>query len=108
MERAAETSLTNFDGLVNGMLAFKIDYLGVNRSLIFEDMIMDGIFQPGETWGFIIQDYQNMFGLPPSALGSIGVPSLGDTLSSGSIIAIPEPATLCLLGLGGLLLRKRR
>jgi len=103
-----ETSLTNYDGLVNQALAFKIDYGGMNQPLVYEDMILDGIFQPGETWAFIIQDYQNMFGLPASMLGSFGVPSFGDSMSSGSIIAIPEPMTLALLGLGGLLLRKRR
>ena len=105
----AETSLTNYDGLVNGALAFKIDYYGINRSLVFEDMNPDGIFEPGETWAFIIQDYQNVFGLAPSMLGSPGVPSPGEQfMSSGSIIAIPEPATLALLGAGVLLLRRRR
>jgi hypothetical protein len=103
-----QTSLTNYDGLVNDVLAFKIDYFGMNRSLVYEDN-PNGIFEPGEIWGFIIQDYQNMWGLPASALGSIGVPSMftGDQLSSGSIIAIPEPMTLTLLGLGGLLVRRR-
>ncbi len=106
-----ETSLTNYDGLVNGVLAFEIDYFGMNRPLVYESMGVNGIFEPGETWAFIIQDYQNMFGMQASALGSIGVPSFNEPtavpLSTGSIIAIPEPMTLTLLGLGGLLVRRR-
>ena len=105
-----ETSLTNFDGLVNGALAFKIDRLGINRPLVSESMINDGVFQAGETWEFIIQDYQNILGLPASAMGSPGVPSTGENmLSSGSIIAIPEPGTMALLIIGGAaaLIRRR-
>ena len=65
-----ETSITNFDGLVNGQEAFKIDFLGVNDSLKFESLIPDGIFQAGETWEFVIDEYINALGLPASALGS--------------------------------------
>lgn len=107
-----ETGLTNVDGLINGMLAFKIDAVGVNTPLVFESMVVDGIFAPGETWNFIIQDYTSGLGLPPSALGSIGVPSPGPATaaSSGSIIAIPEPASAALVGLGllGLSAGRRR
>ena len=97
-----ETSLSNPDGLVNGVLAFKIDSVGINTPLVFESAGFDGIFAVGETWGFIIQDYTNGLGLPPDALGSIGVPSPGAATlaSSGSIIAVPEPASAALLGLG--------
>jgi len=99
-----ETTLSNVDGTVNGMLAFKIDAVGVNTPLIPSVATADGIFAPGETWEFIIQDYANPF-LPASALSSIGVPSvepLPPFLSSGSIIArpIPEPGTAALIGLG--------
>ena len=95
-----ETTLTNVDGLVNGMLSFKIDAVGVNTPLIFESLAFDGIFTAGETWHFIIQDYANGLGLLPSAFASIGVPSAGDLVSSGSIIAeVPEPSTAGLLGI---------
>ena len=104
-----ETTLSNYDGLVNGAWAFKIDWVGVNKPLVGESIAMDGIFQAGETWEFIIQDYRNILGLTASTLGSIGVPSGPlDNLSSGSIIAIPEPTTMLLLTLGGLTLVRRK
>jgi hypothetical protein len=108
-----ETSLSNFDQyLVNGEEAFKIDYAGSNVPLVFESMAVDGIFQAGETWEFIIDDYFNTLGLPASAFASAGlVGSLsgGDTISSGSIL-VPEPGTILLAGLGlaGLALLARR
>lgn len=104
-----ETLHSNFDGWVNGGTAFRIDWVGIHAPLIFENILVDGIFQAGETWEFVIQDYSNIFGTPASVLGSIAVPSpFGPDLSSGSIIAIPEPVTICLLGLGSLALLRRR
>ena len=118
------TTLTNFDEMVGDVstgpaqsgLAFKIDSIGLNTPLVFESMTQDDVFEPGEIWQFIIQEYANTLGLPPSALGSVGAPPLGaiaaasagDSVSSGSVIT-PEPATLSLLVMGGLgLLRRRR
>jgi hypothetical protein len=102
-----ETHITNWDGYVNGEEAFKIDSRisdpnGINHPLIFESLIPDDIFQAGETWQFYIQDYFNLMGIPASAFmspGRVGVFSGGDPISSGSIIAIPEPGTLLLTGL---------
>jgi hypothetical protein len=96
-----ETVFSNIDGLAASpglplQHTFKIDTVGVNRPLVFESFVFDGIWAPGETWHFIIQDYGNGLGLPPFLYDSIGVPSIVSPPSSGSIIAIeiPEPGTL--------------
>ena len=110
-----DTGLTNFDGTVNLGHAFKIDTLGFNRPLITESFFpLNDIFEAGETWHFVIQDYTNGLGLPASLLSSVGVGvgSLGLT-STGSIVAIPvpEPGTVMMFfgaGLMGLVALARR
>ena len=106
-----ETVLTNDDGWINGELAFRIDNVGVNQPLISESMTPNLVFEPGETWEFVIQNYLNACGLSPALFGSVGVPSGGDLASSGSIIAIPAPGAVLLGSIGVCLvgwLRRRR
>ena len=70
-----------------------------------------GIFEPGEFWDVIIDDYFNTAGIGPAEFRSIGVgfASPGPP-SSGSIIGIvPEPASLGMaMGAGVLLLMPQR
>jgi hypothetical protein len=49
---------SNADGLINGALAMQIDAVGNNRPLISESMTPDNMFEAGETWQFVVQDYQ--------------------------------------------------
>jgi len=105
----AQTNLSNLDGSVNGFGAFRIDQVGVNKPLISESVLTDGVFQAGETWAFMIQDYANNAGMLANAFAAPGVPSLGiGDGSSGSIIGVlaPEPGTGGLLIMGLLALAR--
>jgi hypothetical protein len=109
-----ETLIDNYDGFIgnagrdDGTLAFKIDNFDINTPLVGESMNQDLIFEPGETWTFILQDFQNSAGGMPTPFDSLGIASLSGGTSTGSIIAVPEPATLSLLAVGGLTLLRRR
>lgn len=92
----------NYDGMVNGAFAMKIDSIGVNRPLIYESLIWDGIFQTGETWQFVVQDYVGQ-----GTGGAFFSPGIVGTDTLPSII-VPEPAGMALSVLGGLLLLRRR
>ena len=112
-----ETRFSNVDGHGVGAgtpdiegLAFRIDTLGMNRNLVFESITADGIFEPGETWQFIVQDYENAAGTAPDLFFSVGM--AGDSAaivnSSASIVRmVPAPAS-SVLGLMGLALLRRR
>lgn len=107
-----QTTFSNFDGIINGQHAVKLDNVGINRPLIAE---LGGsqplVFEPGETWEIVLDDWLTGTGLTPADMGSIGVPStLVPDPSSGSIVAIPvpEPASLSLLALGALAIGRGR
>ena len=119
----AGTTITNYDGLVDAFpgsatpgQAFQIDTLGINKPLVFESIAANGIFEVGEVWHFIIQDYVNTAApaLLPELFNSVGVASAsaGGPPSSGSIIAvaIPEPNAVAAIGLvtATLGIRRRR
>ena len=104
-----QTLISNFDGYIGnaGLFdaeeAFKIDNIGINRPLQSESLNANLIFEPDETWVFIIQDFTNDLGGTPTPFDSEGIAGLstGFPLSTGSIIATtPEPATMLLLSAG--------
>lgn len=109
------SSCTNLDEMVGNTLAdiapaFKIDDYGENTPLVSENVNNDGIFQNGESWEFVIQDYLNAWSGSAANLNSQGIVSVSSGPSStGSILVrVPEPAALGLLALMiGATLRRR-
>ncbi|MCA9229909.1 MAG: PEP-CTERM sorting domain-containing protein [Planctomycetales bacterium] len=112
----------NRDGLIEDVAnapgirndAFRIDNIGLNQPLIGGD---DGdlVFEPGESWTFLVSNFTNVGSMPPSFLSPGGFAgSSTDPLSNASIVAnlakIPEPST-CLLAafaLGMAAMRRRQ
>ncbi len=113
----AETSISNWDGFTDevglsiplpfGHESFRIDNQvsdpsGHHHPLVSESLLTDGVWQAGETWEFVLQDYANTLGASADSFTSIGVGTAsldiaGIIPSSGSIIAVPEPASIVLL-----------
>lgn len=112
------TFITNMDELVGQAatappwLAFKIDSIGANQPLISESLIADNIWQAGEVWEFVLQDYWNKVGGAAHLFGSTGLAAgstadniAGAVVSTGSVI-VPEPSwgflamALAALGVG--------
>jgi len=110
------TAISNDDGLINQEEAFLINNLptDMNNPLIFESGPVDNMFQPGETWRFIIDGYGNPAGQQPHVFDQIGVPdpTLPGMTASGNIVAVPlvpEPSTgVALVALGACALLARR
>jgi MYXO-CTERM domain-containing protein len=96
----------NADGTVNGSLAMRIDSVGVNRPLILESMTADGIFEAGEAWQFVLEDYVNV--PAADAFTTPGVVGGADLRPSIIGTVIPEPSGMVLGLLGGLAFLRRR
>lgn len=97
--------------------AFKIDgtvtITGGNDALISESAGINEIFEPGETWTFLVSNYMPLSGIFPPSFGSVGaygVASNSNPLSNASILAspVPEPASMLLLAGAGLAFLRRR
>jgi len=92
-------SFANFDGLMTVNLftdysVVKIDTVGINRPLIFESGNIAGVFEPGETWRFVLVDWTPVVQGSIANLCSVGISlsSENDPCSStGSIIALEVP-----------------
>jgi len=112
-------SVGNFDGVIEDLVqpgaarAFRIDgttTAGINNPLIAETGPVDEILQPGETWEFLITNF-SLFAAPSfNSVGRFAASSQLIASSNSSILArpVPEPASLALLGLGGLMLLRRQ
>ncbi len=118
-------TLGNADGHVDGLigsLAFQIKPFGPkNANLIAESIRNDLLFQPQETWRFLVTDFGLLpLGVPGRApdfssigLGAASLPPIEFT-STASIVAneyfVPEPTSvaLCAVSLAILLGRKRK
>jgi hypothetical protein len=115
-------SVGNADGTINEGDAFKIDTglgAGINTPLLSESLAADLIFEPAETWTFIVIDFASTLGPVFPTFGSIAVgkDSTGVPDSWASIVAIPvdEPrlpigstGTLIALGLAAGAFARRR
>lgn len=118
------SSVGNFDGFIEDIAgppgafeqAFKIDgtvTLGANNSLISEDMGINEIFEPGETWQFLVTNFVTPASLPPAPVfGSAGAfaGTSAALTSNASIVGtpVPEPSTGLLVSLGLVALGLRR
>jgi len=111
-------SIGNADGMVIDLInapgvvsdAFKIDgtvTVGVNNPLLNESGTVNEIFEPGETWRFVVTNVVFPASVPPTLIfdsaGGFSGSSLGTPPSTASILGtqvVPEPTTALLFGLG--------
>ena len=91
--------------------AFRIDSIGINANLLSESIAADELFSPGESWDFVVWDF-NVAGQPDQPVlgsGGIGQP---DPSSNASIVGIPVPEpsglSLSILSVVGMFLFRLR
>lgn len=109
-------TLGDTDGTIDGGPAFKIDNLGVNQPLVSESIAADLVFEPGESWTFVIRGWSALLtNLDFRSIG-VGDHSEDSPFSSASIVAnlvpVPAPGGLALIFTAGALMlgvaRRRR
>jgi hypothetical protein len=108
--------LVNSPGVVTD--AFRIDgtvTFGANDNLFNESGVVNEIFEPGETWRFLVTNVVFPASVPPTLIfdsaGAFSGGSLGTPPSTASILGtqvVPEPTTALLLGFGLAVLGLRR
>jgi hypothetical protein len=113
----AGISIGNADGMVVDLIgapgitadAFRIDgtvtITGINDNLLGESGLVNEIFEPGETWRFIVTNVLFPASVPPTLIfdsaGGFAGSSLGFPPSTASILGtqvVPVPAATWLLG----------
>ncbi len=101
------------------MIIYTISITGID--LLLGDMNVDGVVDTGDVAPFVLaltdeQAYIDQYGLDPALVGDINQDGSFDTgdvapfvqlLIGGDSQSVPEPCSLALLGLGGLLLLRR-
>jgi len=93
-----------FDGGAAGIAtdAFLIDPFGANANLLFESGIANVIFEPGETWVFLVTNFMAPGFPAPTPFDTLGIGGFSApiALSTASIVAnqVPIPAAAWLFG----------
>ena len=72
----------------------KIDTVGANTPLIFESLTPDGIFEAGESWDFVVEDYFHSTASAPSEFespGAVGITSGGPPPAAMRLASFARP-----------------
>lgn len=100
-------TFSNYDGHIEGGQAMLIDDVGINQPLISESMSADLVFEPDETWIFVVHDWGALLTSVDFHSIGVGSNSVDNPFSSASIVAnratIPAPSSPAII-LSGLLI----
>ena len=104
----------NADGTVREPLdigpfrdAFRIDALGLNANLISESLTANGIFEPNESWTFVVNDY-SAGTITPQLFSTLGLNDGSPAYLLANPVPIPAAIWLFLSGLFGLFTLRRK